>query len=234
VSVMLASYLTSLGFSPWQVGAIVTGTLVDSAALTLTVGLGAQRFSRRRLLLGACALMAATRLGFARLTDFLPLFVVAVAGTLNPSSGDVSVFLPTEQAVLAQVAASRHRTALFAWYNLTGAMAAALGALASGIPVVAARRYHLDLAQAERGVFVVYAAVAIGAALVYARLSPAIEHPPTDGARGALVRSRATVFRLAALFSLDSMGGGLVVQSLLVLWLYRRFHLSVETAGAVF
>ena len=49
-----------------------------------------------------------------------------------------------------------------------------------------------------------------------------------------LSESRRTVFGLAALFSLDSFGSGLVVQSLLALWLFQRFGVSVTTAGAIF
>src|SRR5262249_8379528 len=95
VSVLLAGYLTRLGFTPFEVGAIVTGTLLGSAALTVTLGLAGHGLSRRRVLLGAAALMFPTGLGFAGFTDFWPLLVVAVLGTLNPSAGDVSVFLPT-------------------------------------------------------------------------------------------------------------------------------------------
>ena len=107
VSIVLATYLTGLGFNAFAVGAIVTGTLLGSAAVTLAVGLLGYRLSRRHILLAASALMAATGLGFAGFTGFWPLMVVAVAGTLNPSAGDVSVFLPTEQAALA---AHRRRT----------------------------------------------------------------------------------------------------------------------------
>src|SRR5262245_29881170 len=82
VSVLLAQYLTDLGFSPVEVGAIVTGTLIGSAVLTLTFGLTAHRTSLRALLLGACGLMAATGLGFAAVTWFWPLLVIAVVGTL--------------------------------------------------------------------------------------------------------------------------------------------------------
>ncbi|HEX6836417.1 MAG TPA: MFS transporter [Polyangia bacterium] len=233
VAVVLAGYLTSLGFTPLAVGAIVTGTMLGSAALTLVVGLWGGRFNRRRVLLGACALMFATGLGFAGVTSFWPLFVIAVVGTLNPSSGDVSVFLPTEQAVLAQAAAPVDRTALFAWYNLAGSLSAAVGALASGIPAWLAHRHHVALHQAERWAFIVYAATALVAALFYARLTAAIEASEA-APRGGLVRSRAIVLKLSALFSLDSMGGGFVVQSLLVLWLYERFALSVVTAGQIF
>src|SRR5258705_5726133 len=50
---------------------------------------------------------------------------------------------------------------------------------------------------------------------------------------GTLARSRRIVLHLAALFSLDSFGGGFVVQSLLVLWLARRFGFSADVIGVV-
>src|SRR4051794_38166175 len=129
VSVALATYLTHLGFNAFEVGAMVTGTLLGSAAVTLAVGLLGYRWSRRRVLLGAALLMMLTGVGFAGLAAFWPLMIVAVAGTLNPSSGDVSVFLPTEQAALAETAAGPARTTVFAWYNLVGSLAGAAGAL---------------------------------------------------------------------------------------------------------
>jgi len=234
VSVALATYLTHLGFSPFQVGAIVTGTLLGSAAVTLAVGLLGYRLSRRSILLGAAAFMALTGLGFAGLTAFWPLMIVAVAGTLNPSSGDVSVFLPTEQAALAQTVAGPARTMSFAWYNLVGSFAGAAGALATGLPAIAAAYSGVSLLRAERGVFVFYALCAAFAAVVYSRLSPALEIHPAKRGGAPLAESRAVVLRLALLFSVDSFGGGFVVQSLLVLWLYRRFHLDERTTAAVF
>jgi hypothetical protein len=92
--VVLPNYLTAIGFNSLRVGAIVFGTLMGSAALTLWIGLAAHRFGRRHLLLAACALMFATGIGFASETTFAPLFFIAVVGTLNPSAGDVSLFLP--------------------------------------------------------------------------------------------------------------------------------------------
>src|SRR3712207_3517480 len=82
VSVLLADYLLSLGFSPLRVGVIVTGTLVGSAVLTLAVGLTGHRLAFRTLLLGATALMLATGVGFLTITAFWPLLAVAVVGTL--------------------------------------------------------------------------------------------------------------------------------------------------------
>ena len=233
VSVLLATWLTCLGFSPLQVGAIVTGTLFGSAALTLFIGLVSHRLSRRRVLFGAALLMLATGAGFFSVTRFWPLLVIAIAGTLNPSSGDVSLFLPTEQAMLSEVIPGKDRTLLFAWYNVAGTFAGAVGALASGGPATVSRLLHISLLQAQRGGFLVYALVAVLAGLLYRQLSPGVESQHAQ-AKKPLEKSRAIVLRLAALFCIDSAGGGFVVQSLLALWLLHRFHLSVQATAAFF
>jgi MFS family permease len=240
VSVLLAQYLVGLGFSPVQVGAIVTGTLVGSAALTLAFGLRAHRTSLRALLLVATALMAATGVGFAAVVSFWPLLVIAVVGTLNPSAGDVSVFLPTEQAYVAGEVEAPDRPRLFAVYNLAAIFAGALGALGSGVPEVLAHRYGWDVTTAQRAGFVLYALAAVVIFAIYRHLHRDVRSGPGGGdqpepaKRRALHTSRRTVLELAGLFSVDSAGSGFVVTSLLVLWLHLRFDLTAATTGAVF
>ncbi|MGA7261980.1 MAG: MFS transporter, partial [Stellaceae bacterium] len=131
VALLLPIYLVELGFSALAIGAIVTSTLIGTALLTLWVGRIANRHSRRLLLLVAAVLMAATGAGFAMITDFWPLLVIAFVGTMNPTSGDASIFVPLEQTVLTQTIAARRRTALFARYSVIGSCAAALGMLAA-------------------------------------------------------------------------------------------------------
>jgi predicted MFS family arabinose efflux permease len=176
--------------------------------------------------------MLATALGFLGTTSYWPLLLVAVAGTLNPSAGDVSVFLPTEQALLPGTIPAMGRTALFARYNLSGMFCGAAGALASGIPIVIAKEQGWDLLDAHRAGFVLYGMAAVATALLYRglRSGEGLARAPGDPLR----RSRALVLRLAAVFSIDSFGGGFVVQSLLALWLFQRFDMSVQTAGTFF
>lgn len=233
VSVLLPLYLATHGFSAVQIGAIATATLIGSAALTLLVGLVSYRLGRRALLFRASILMIATGVGFALVHAFWPLMVVAFVGTLNPSSGDVSVFLPIEQALLPQTIGAKQRTALFARYSLVGSLVAALGALCAGLPELIARRTNVSAGRALDGMFFLYAFLGLIALWLYRDLSPAIE-PPAQTTRAPLGDSKKTVYRLAALFSLDSFGGGFVVQSLLALWLFERFDLSVATTGTIF
>jgi MFS family permease len=234
VSVLLVGHLMRLGFSSLQVGSIVTGTLLGSAALTLAVGLVGQDLGERRVLLWAAVIMGLTGIGFAMLSNFWVLLVVAVIGTLNPLAGDVSVFLPTEQALLAHAGPMHDRTKLFARYNVVGSFAGGAGALASGGVDLFTRGVGLEAAWGERGAFGLYALAALAVAVLYRRL-PTPRRPADFAERvnAPLARSRPVVVRLAMLFSLDSFGGGFVVQSLVVLWLYRRFGLSVGTTGTV-
>ena len=232
VSVLLPVYLLELGFSVITVGAIVTATLIGSALLTLWVGIYAHRHKRRLLLLAACVLMAGTGAGFALTSQFWPLLIVAFIGTLNPSSGDVSVFLPLEHTVLAQAADPQQRTALFARYSLAGALAGALGTLAASLPDLAVEQAGASHLAATQAMFWLYGLTGALAFLLYGSLSPAVEAQP-EAPPAPLRQSRRIVYGLAALFSIDSFGGGFFVQSLLVLWLYQAYGLSVTTAASI-
>lgn len=234
VSVYLAAYLQLLGFSALQIGAIVTAMLVGSAAMTLGVGIAAHRVTSRGVLFGAAVLMLLTSAGFALLTDFWPLLVIAFVGTLNPSGGDVSIFLPTEQSILAGEGEVADRTALFARYSLFGALFGAFGALISGLPEIAAKYFHLQLVDAFRAGFAVYGLAALAIVALYRGLQHG-RTPATMPVKNVpLRRSRPIVLRLTVLFSLDAFGGGFVIDSLMVLWLFLRFDLSLQTVGAVF
>jgi MFS family permease len=232
VSVLLAGYLVHLGFTPVEVGALVTATLLGSALLTIAVGVSGGSLPPRSILLAAAGLMLATGVAFAGLRSFWPLMLVAFVGTLNPSSGDVSVFLPTEQAALAHLGHPREATARFAWYNVLGTLSGAAGALVGAGLVAGATRLGREPIVGERWGFVLYALVAVAVWVLYRSLptwGESIDRPPR-----VLHRSRRLVLQLSALFSLDSFGGGFVVQSLLVLWLARRFGFSAEASGLLF
>lgn len=233
VSLLLPLYLLQLGFTPLQVGVIATTTLLGSGLLTLMAGAQAGRYAWRTLLLAACALMAGTGLALASVTGFWPLMLVAFVGTINPSGGDVSVFLPLEHALLSTSVDPRRRTAAFARYSLVGTLSGAFGALCAGLPALAAPSLGIGMHAALQAMFLLYALIAGAAALVYRGL-PRTRQAATDEARSVLGPSRRRVLVLAALFSVDAFGGGFLVQSLLALWLYQRFGLSIEAAGSLF
>lgn len=232
VAVLLPAHLLALGLGQFEVGVLSSATLAGSALATLAIGTLGHHWPQRRLLLGAALLMAATGISFAALSSFWPLAVVALIGTLNPSSGDVSVFLPLEHARLAEAASGDARTTLFARYTVTGSLCGAVGALASGLPLWMTSHAGVALLDALRAMFVLYGSIGTVVWALYRKLpeSAALTAPPPK----PLGPSRGIVMKLAALFSLDSFAGGLVVNSLLALWLFERFELSLAAAGAFF
>jgi MFS family permease len=232
VAVLLPAYLLALGHGELEVGLLSTVTLFGSAFATLAVGRWGYRYPGRRLLLAAAVVMAATGLGFASFTQLWPLLLVAFVGPLNPSGGDVSVFLPLEHTALAAAAQGEARTTMFARYSFTGSIAGAVGALAAAVPDWLVQNAAFGFADALRVMFLAYAAIGAAVWLLYLRL-PVVHQrdavPPVP-----LGPSRGIVLRLAALFCVDSFAGGLLINALLALWLFERFEMSLAAAGAFF
>ncbi len=233
VSLLLPYYLTLLGYSALEVGFLVTATLLGSGVMTLGIGFVAHRHSTRRLLLAASLLMAATGFAVSLATEFWPLLVIAVVGTLNPAANDVTPFSPLEQTLLTRATGAQSRTALFARYSLIGALVAAVGAQAAALPDLFASGGDGPRLTAIRAMFVLYALLGLASLLLYRSLTPALE-PERHERPVPLGPSRRIVYTLAALFSVDAFAGGFAVQSLLALWLLQRFDLSVAAAGSIF
>ena len=232
VAVLLPVYLLALGFTPLQVGVVATASLLGSALLTIGVGFLGVRYDHRQLLLAAASLMIATGVAFAIVHEYALLLVIAFAGTINPSAGSVSVFVPLEHAALTREIIDTNRTKMFARYSLVGALAGAVGALAAAAPDLMAP-LGLNRLTAIKAMFVFYAVLGILGGLLYSRIPR--RRPARDaGVTSALGPSRHIVFKLAALFSLDAFAGGFVVQSLLALWLFERFDMSLSAASVFF
>lgn len=231
-ALILPAYLSALGFGPVQIGIVAAAALLGSAVLTLAIGLIAPRYDLRTLLLACAGLMIATGIAFPASAHFVFIALVAFIGTINPTTGDIGVHVPLEQAAVARSVPDRERTRTFARYSLIGALAIAAGALTAAAPDALAS-LGMDKLVALKLMFYVYAALGLLAAVLYAFLPHATSKQTSSPPR-ALGESRATVYKLAALFSLDSFAGGFTVQSLLALWLFERFDLSLTAASGFF
>jgi MFS family permease len=152
---------------------------------------------------------------------------------MNPTSGDVSIFVPLEQTVLIQTIEPRRRTALFARYSVIGSIAGALGVLAASLPEFVADWTGCTRAAGIQLMFGLYAVLGIVGILRYRPLSRAVEIAD-EAPKAPLQQSKMLVYGMAALFGMDSFGTGFLVQSLLALWLYQASQVSVTTAAILF
>jgi MFS family permease len=229
--IILPAYLTAIGYDPVQIGIVATASLLGTALLMLGVGMVAARHDLRTLLLGGALLMVFTGLAFPNFQHIAFVLLVAFFGTINPSTGDLGVLVPLEHAMLAQGVSDAERTRTFARYSLIGALATATGALAASLPDFSGV-LGIDKVSAFRLMFYAYAVLGVLSAALYRWLphAEAKEKPPS----APLGPSRGVVYKLAALFSLDSFAGGFTVQSLMALWLFERFDLSLSAASVFF
>ena len=232
VAVLLPVYLNALGLGALEIGIVATLALLGSALMTLGIGIFGAHLDRRRLLIGASGLMLATGLAFAASNTYAIILVIAFAGTINPSAGSVSIFVPLEHAVLSGSVADRERTVMFARYSLIGALAAAAGALAAASPDVLATM-GVSYLSALKAMFVAYATLGLLGGFLYARIpidAPSAHEKPVV----ALGPSKGIVYKMAGLFSIDAFAGGFAVQSLVALWLFSKFGLSLSAAAFFF
>jgi MFS family permease len=243
LSVVLVLYLTQAGLSETQVGVLLALTLIGDTAISLWITTSADRTGRRRMLLAGAGLMVFASLLFAVTRNFALLLLAATIGVISPSGSEVGPFLSIEQASLAQLITDRQRTSIFAWYNLVGYFATAVGAFCGGNLSQLLQNNGATPLASYRAVVVGYGLIGILLALLFTRLNPQVESPRLGQANGGgsfvqrnfgLHRSQRIVARLAALFSVDAFAGGFVVQSIVAYWFHVRFGVEPAILGSIF
>jgi MFS family permease len=233
IAATFAALLTSRGFSETQLGSIITATLLGSAVLLVAISRRPDIFNPIRVLLVCAALMAVTGLTFGLASTLWLLLPVAIVGPLNPSGGDVSAFLPSEQALIADGTSAEQRTRQFARYSLAGFCGLSIGSALAGPVTAMGRSLDVDNTDGTSFAMLVYAAIGLVVGSVYLtqsrRTVAALASKP-----GRLVESRSNIRKLTALFALDSAGGGMVGNALIAAWLRSRFDLPLRDIGLIF
>ena len=234
-AVVLGSLLAAKGVSPVRAGVLLATLIGGSALSSLVVGAYGDRFGRRRAYglffvgVGLAGAVVATN------PPLWLLFVVAVTGTLSTDVVDNGAATTLEQVMLAAEDAGTGR--VYGWYNAGGAAFGALGAL--GAALVGMTRSGTG---AHAWLFVALVPVGLAGAMCAVGLSEAVEASGEGSTTNAgawrertrLGPSRGVVHRLAALFSVDAAGGGLVTTGFLSYYLAERYGVSLATLGWLF
>ena len=243
LAVVLVLYLHEIGLSASRIGVLLTLTLFGDTLVSLWITTLADRVGRRRMLMVGAGLMLFAGVLFATTTNYLLLVIAATIGVISPSGYEVGPFLPIEQAALTQTVSGTERTQVFAWYNLAGSLATALGALFGGLLARMLAGAGLTPVESYRALLFLYALVGLLLWLLFLRLSPAAELPPARkpggaaplfSARFGLHRSLGIVLKLSALFALDAFAGGFVLQSMVAYWFHLRFGVEPALLGSIF
>jgi MFS family permease len=220
VSVLLGIYLQARGVSSAGVGAVLGVGVLAGSAYGLPMATLSGKVGRRRVLLLIGLLMAASGIDLAIARQPLVLGAAAVTGMVGASSVDLGPFLPIEQAMLADSVPKNLRNRAFGRYSLTGGLAFTAGAFSAAWAGSPARMVVL---------FLVYAVIG----LVTAGLAGLLTSQVEGSGRGPVLTrtSLKPLLGLAALFSVDALGGGLVIQPVIAFWLHVRFGVGTTVLG---
>lgn len=239
MAVILALYLSAAGLSDAEIGLLLTLTLLGDTLISLWITTRADRFGRKRMLLIGSVLMIFAGVLFAFTRDFYLLLFAATIGVISPSGNEVGPFLAIEQSALAQTLPAEKRTQVFAWYQLAGSLATALGSLAGGGLAEILQNGGTAPLSSYRVIILIYAAFGLALGVLFNFVSPRVEVPANGNGNSkvnllGLGKSSKTVIRLAALFSVDAFAGGFVVQSIVAYWFHVRYGVNPATLGAIF
>jgi len=222
-AVLVGLHLERHGLTASVIGLVLSIGLLSAAIAGVIAATLSARIGRRNTLALAGVLMAFAGSDLALANSPLLLGLAAVTGMLGAASVDLGPFASIEQAALAESVEPRRRNVAFARYSLTGGLAAAAGGLLAGTAT--------DL---DRGrlLFALYAVIGVITALLAISLSPRAEAPVRAAALSAA--EIRTLAPLSALFAIDALGGGLVVNAVIAYWLHVRFGAPANVLGPAF
>ena len=220
-AVLIGVYLERRGLSAVLIGLTLGIGLAAASLSGLASAWLAARWGRRTVLAAAGGLMAVTGLDLAFATSPPLLILAGLTGMLGAASIDLGPFASVEQAVLAETATGSERNLAFGRYSLTGGLFNAAGGLAAALATTA---------DVSRGFFILYALLGVASATLPLLMSGRVESASSGPAFGSF----RPLVGLAALFALDSLGGGFVANAVIAYWLHVRFGAGAALLGPVF
>jgi len=234
LGIVIPLHLAALGVGAPGIGLAVTLTLAGSALMTLALRRPVERHGGRPVLVALTGLIVLAGVLLAATRSPALVVLAAVLGNVAVGAGETGPFLSIEQVLVTRSSPAARLTLRMSLYYLAGYGAAALGALAvSAVAMVAAEGGPAGAPAAwHRGLFAFFAVSGLVQAALYAALPQSPAPPPPPGA--ARRPSHGLIYRIAALFALDSFAGGFVLHSLIAYWLHVRFGLGHGALGAVF
>jgi MFS family permease len=239
ISVVLIFYLSEIGLNDYQIGLLLTLTLIGDFFISLWITTHADFLGRRKMLIVGAVLMIIGGLVFLLTKNYLVLTAAAIIGVISPSGKEIGPFLSIEQAGLTQLLESKNFVKAFAWYNLAGSFAAALGSLSAGWLSELLQALEFNKENSYKAILAFYVFAGILLSVIFYYLSANIELAEGTGKvlKGKMLglhKSKKVVIKLSTLFALDSFAGGLIIQSIIAYWFFLRFDAEIGTLGTIF
>lgn len=234
MGVLLGIYLARMSFNAAQIGVVIASGLAGATLAALLVTLAGDCLGRRRLLFWLALLSSFGGVAAALLFSPLAIGIAAFVGMLNGMGRDRGASLVLEQAIIPATVSDAERTRTFAWYNVLQDIGHAFGGLLAIIPSALRQFGGMGEIASFKSAVLVYALLLLVTAVLYLRLSPKAEAEVKLPRLKLSPHSRKVLWRISALFAIDSIAGGFVGTALLSYFFYQRFEVSESVIAVLF
>ena len=239
LSMILAIYLSLIGFDELLIGFILSATLVNSIIFNLFSTFFADRIGRKKILIIYASLMAVSGCVFFITENYFALIIAAFIGTINVTGSETGAFLSLEQAILPQTVKNiKKRNTVFALYNIIGTLAMAGGILLSSLPQIMQENFGFSNIDSFKPLFLIYILAGVAVVIIYFFFSKEIEVKKTLDSKtfssNLSPKSKQIILKMSSLFALDSFAGGFVIQSIVAFWFFTKFGVDLTTLSIIF
>ncbi|MEC4847949.1 MAG: MFS transporter [Nitrosarchaeum sp.] len=239
LSMILAIYLSLIGFDEILIGFILSATLVNSIIFNLFSSFFADRIGRKKVLIIYASLMGISGGVFFATENYFALIIAAFIGTINVTGSETGAFLSLEQAILPQTVKNiKKRNTVFALYNMIGTFAMAGGILLASLPQIMEESFGFSTIDSFKPLFLIYMLAGIAVVVIYFFFSKEIEVKKSLDSKSfssnLSPKSKQIILKMSSLFALDSFAGGFVIQSIVAFWFFTKFGVDLTTLSIIF
>jgi MFS family permease len=236
LSVSLAVYLSEIGLNIVQIGLFFTVGAAGVSFFVVVVAFVSEKLGRKRLLVSLTLTSSLAFVALILTNNVIALAVFAFLGALGGGAGGaMGATQPLVQASLAETAVDTHRTDTFALYRIVNTFSRAFGALAAGLPLLIESQFGMSEVDAFKMVLAGLTASLLLVAFLYALLTSPSSSEHRGGWTNPLkLPNRRRIFILSGLFSIDSLGGSLLITSLAAYWFHTKFGFELGELSLVF
>jgi predicted MFS family arabinose efflux permease len=233
LQVVRAIYFALLGFSPVEIGLLLSiGTFV-SALHSVSFGFLSDRFGRKPFIVIGGIFATLRMVIFAVSSDFWMLALGQGVGAMGEGAGAGQ---PVVSGYIAGKTNVENRSSIFSTLAVTNALAASAGSLMAGLPTYFQNTLALDVIGAHSLLFWIGAAGGFASFLFILPLKDVKAIRTTEEAEPqSPVKSRSwgVIARFSLIRATSGVGWGFI-DSLLSLYVYVQFGVGGEVLGPVF
>jgi len=233
LQIVRSIYFALLGFSPVEIGLLLSLATAVSAVHHITFGMLSDRFGRKIFLILGGIFSTLRMVIFALSTDFWILALGQGIGAMGEGAGAGQ---PVVSGYIADKTEMEDRSSVFSTLAVASALAATIGSLMAGLPTWFQSALSLDMITAHSLLFWIGATgglVSLLFVLPMKDVKPMKTEETPEKATGSEKRSWGVIARFSLVRSTSGLGWGFI-QSLLPLYFFIKFGVGGEFLGPIY